>query len=62
MKKRYTIYIKTKDEKAVARIKEFFHIKGVTVNGEAAVIIEDKGTLAMLIETALRGFIEIRNK
>lgn len=59
----YTIYITDKctpDQRE--RIKKFFGIKGITVNGEAKVTITDKAIEQVLKRTALKGFIQIRNK
>ena len=63
MKKTFTIYITNQCKpKQKERIVKFFGIDGMTVSGECKVTIEDEGTLAMLKETAARGFIQIRNK
>ena len=59
----YTIYITNKctpDQRE--RIKKFFGIKGITVNGEAKVTITDKAIEQVLKRTALKGFIQIRYK
>lgn len=60
--KEYRIYLTRKGEERKDRIKRFFGISGFSVNGEAVVTIEDAATEKMLKETAIRGFIEIRNK
>ena len=59
----YTIYITDKctpDQRE--RIKKFFGIKGINVNGEAKVTITDKAIEQVLKRTALKGFIQIRYK
>lgn len=58
---KYTIYLTKKGEQRKAQIMKFFKIDGFNVNGEATVNA-DKATEAVLKETALRGFIQIRNK
>lgn len=65
MKKTVTVYITEKgraDAGKYARLKQFFGITGMTVNGEATVNITDEATWNILQQTAARGFIEIRNK
>ena len=62
MTKTYTIYLTKKGEEKKDRIMRHFHITGFNVNGEARVTITDKVSDAILKETALRGFIQIRYK
>ncbi len=62
MGKGITIYFVTNDRETIERIREYFNILGgMSVNGEVyAEIEEDKWP--MLVETAQRGFIQLRNK
>lgn len=59
---KYTIYLTRKGEPKRERIMRHFGIKGWSINGEATVTITDKVSEQILKETALRGFIQIRNK
>lgn len=59
----YTVYITDKctpDQRE--RIKKFFGIKGITVNGEAKVTITDEVMQRLLDETVNRGFLKYRYK
>ena len=59
----YTVYFTGKcTPEQRERIKKFFGIKGITVNGEAKVTITDKAIEQVLKRTALKGFIQIRYK
>ena len=62
MKKTVTIYITKNGWPRRERIKQFFGIEGISVNGEARVTITDDITWNILQQTAARGFVEIREK
>lgn len=60
--KRVVIYWNTRNEATMSKIRERFGIpRRMSINGETRVSIRDED-LPLLLETAKRGVIQIRNK